>query len=119
MLKNIFYNGENIVNIFEESILKTFASMIRYSINNLGGKFDLTRGASALGISEEVIETLLDIFQEAGMIKIISNAEEFYQITMVAEISLAKAIATAKYAQFIELMNTINDYKNKFMLIDI
>ena len=53
------------------------------------------------------------------MIKIINSAEEFYQIAMIAEISLSKAIATTKYAEFIELMNTINDYKNKFMQIDL
>ena len=76
----------------EEGILKSFASMIRYSCNNLEGKFALLRGASALGVTEEVIETLLEVFQEAGMIKILSREEDFYKITLVSEISLSKAL---------------------------
>jgi NRPS condensation-like uncharacterized protein len=99
--------------------MKTFASMIRYSINNLEGKFNLARGASALGVSEEVVEILLDIFQEAGMIKITEREADFYNIELLSEISLSKAIQATKYAEFIELMNTINDYKNKFMTIDL
>ena len=105
--------------IDEEMFMKTFASMIRYSINNLEGKFNLARGASALGVSEEVVEILLDIFQEAGMIKITEREADFYNIELLSEISLSKAIQATKYAEFIELMNTINDYKNRFMTIDL
>lgn len=103
----------------EEGILKSFASMIRYSCNNLEGKFALLRGASALGVTEEVIETLLEVFQEAGMIKILSREEDFYKIAMISEISLSKALNAVKYAEFSELMNTVNDYKNKFMMIEL
>jgi single-stranded-DNA-specific exonuclease len=103
----------------EEKMLKSFASMIRYSANNLEGKFSLLRGACALGVNEEVIETLLEIFQEAGMIKIESRDSDSYKINIISDISLAKTLHTTKYAEFVELMNTINDYKNKFMQIDL
>ena len=102
-----------------ELLLKTFASMIRYSCNNLEGKFILVRGASALGISEEVIEILLEIFQDAGMINIKIREQDFYQIDLKSEISLADTLHVQKYAEFVELMNTINDYKNKFMSVDL
>lgn len=103
----------------EENLLKNFASMIRYCINNLEGKFVLLRAASALGVSEKVVETILEIFQEAGMIKIAERDETFYLINLITEINLSKALHTSKYAEFVELMNTINDYKNKFMQIDL
>ena len=103
----------------EENILKAFASMIRYCCNNLEGKFVLLRGASALGVTEEVVEILLEIFKDAGMIKISEREDSFYKITMLEEISLAKALHTTKYAEFIELMNTVNDYKNNFMTVDL
>ena len=103
----------------EEGLLKAFASMIRYSCNNLEGKFILTRGASALGISEEVVEILLEIFQDAGMINIKTREQDFYHIYLKSEISLADTLHVQKYSEFVELMNTINDYKNKFMSIDI
>ena len=93
--------------------------MIRYSCNNLEGKFILIRGASALGISEEVVEILLEIFQDAGMINIKTREQDFYQIDLISEISLADTLHVQKYSEFVELMNTINDYKNKFMSADI
>ena len=103
----------------EEGILKSFASMIRYSCNNLEGKFVLTRAASALGITEETVETLLEVFEEAGMIKITQKEENVFVIDFINGIELSKTLHTVKYAEFIELMNTINDYKNKFMQKDI
>lgn len=103
----------------EETILKSFASMIKYSCNNLEGKFSLVRAASALGVTEEIVETLLDVFADCGMIKILSRDDESYLIEFVVGIELSKALHSVKYAEFVELMNTINDYKNKFMTIDI
>jgi len=103
----------------EEPILKSFASMIRYCCNNLDGKFVLLRAASALGITEEVVEILLEIFQDCGMIKLKSREDNFYMIEFVSGIEVSKALHTEKYAEFVELMNTISDYKNKFMTIDI
>ena len=103
----------------EENLLKAFASMIRYSCNNLEGNFSLVRGASALGVTEEVIEILLEIFADCGMIKIKERAESSYKISFVTGIELSKTLHTIKYAEFVELMNTINDYKNKFMKIEL
>ena len=101
------------------AMLKAFASMIRYSCNNLEGNFVLLRAASALGVTEEVVEILLEIFQDCGMIKITSREAEVYKIDFVNGVELSKALHSTKYAEFVELMNTINDYKNKFMIIDL
>ena len=117
--KSIHYMNYQNYKIDEEKMLKSFASMIRYCTNNLEGKFLLLRGACALGVTEEVIETLLEMFQDAGMIKIEEREENFYKIIFVSEINLAKALHSQKYAEFVELMNTINDYKNSFMQVDL
>ena len=105
--------------IQEELILKSFASMIRYCCNNLEGNFIFSRAASALGITDEIVEILLEMFQEAGMIKILDRAENSYKIEFVSGIELSKTLHSIKYAEFVELMNTINDYKNKFMKIEL
>ena len=117
--KSIHYMNYQNIKTDEESILKSFASMVRYSCNNLEGKFVLLRAASALGVTEEIIEILLEIFQDCGMIKLLSREDDFYVIEFISGIEVSKALHTAKYAEFIELMNTINDYKNKFMTIEI
>jgi len=103
----------------EEAVLKTFSGMIRYTCNNLNGEFNLTRAASALGVTNVVIETLLEMFEDTGMIKINERREDSFKITFENAVELSKALQTVKYAEFVELMNTVNDYKNKFMSADI
>ncbi len=103
----------------EEQMLKSFASMIKYCCNKLDGKFVLINGARNLGVTEEVIETLLEIFQEAGMIKIQERYDEFYKIFLESDITLSTTLHTTKFSEFVELMNTINSYKNNFMKIDL
>lgn len=103
----------------EENILKSFASMIKYSCNNLDGKFVFTRAAAALGITDEAVETLLEVFSDCGMIKITKREEDFYIIEIIGLVELSKVLHCVRYAEFVELMNTINDYKNKFMTIEL
>ena len=103
----------------EESILKTFSGMIRYTCNSLDGDFNLLRGASALGVTEPIVETLLEMFEDTGMVKIKERAEDSFKIEFLAAVELSKTLHTAKYAEFVELLNTVNDYKNKFMTIDL
>ena len=117
--KSLHYMSYQNYKVDEEQMLKSFASMIRYSCNNLDGNFVLLRGASALGVTEEVVEILLEIFLEAGMINIIERNDENYRISFLSEINISKILNTTKYPEFVELLNTINDYKNKFMSIEL
>ena len=103
----------------EEAMLKTFSGMIKYTCSTLDGDFSLSRGAAALGVTEPVIETMLEMFEDTGMVKIKERAEDSFKIEFLAAVELSKTLHTAKYAEFVELLNTVNDYKNKFMTIDL
>ena len=62
------------------------------------------------GIIHQIIGPVIDIkFRE----------NEYYLIEFLAGIEISKTLHTIKYEEFVELMNTITDYKNKFMTIDI
>jgi len=100
-------------------IIKTFASMIRYCCNNQDGKFIFSRGAAALGITEEVTELLLELFADIKMIIIKSNEDNFSEIELLNNPDMTKITESLKYEEFAELMNTINDYKNSFMKIEL
>ena len=105
--------------INEEELLKAFASMIRYANNNLEGQFILSRAAAKLGITEEAIEIMLEIFQDCGMIKILTREENAYNISVLKSTELSKVFETPRYAEFSEIMSNINDYKNSFMIKDL
>ena len=102
-----------------ESMLKTFSGMIRYTCNNLNGDFNLERAASALGITNAAVETMLEMFEDSGMVKIIDRKEECFKVDFIGTVESSKTLHTQKYAEFVELMNTVNDYKNKFMTADL
>lgn len=103
----------------EEQILKVFSGMIRYTCNSLDGNFNLLRAAAALGVNNPVVEILLEMFEDVGMIKIEERGEDTFKIKFLSAIELSKTLHTVKYAEFIELMNTVCEYKNKFMTIDL
>lgn len=103
----------------EETILKTFSGMIKYTCNNLDGLFNLTRAASALGVTNQVIETLLEMFEDVQMIKIAERDDNAFSIEFINSVELSKILHTEKYSEFVEMMNKINEYKNKFMTMDL
>ena len=59
-------------------LIKLFAGMIKYACNNLEGKLELSRASSALGVNDIVIETMLEMFEDIKMIKILERNENFY-----------------------------------------
>ena len=99
----------------EDAILKRFSGMIRYTCNNLNGEFNLSRAASALGLTNAAVEILLEMFEDAKMITINERSENNFNINFISSVELSKIVQTAKYAEFAELMNSIDEYKNKFM----
>ena len=93
--------------------------MIKYTCNNLDGVFKLNRAASALGVTDAVVETLLEMFEDSGMIKIKDRNETDFCIEFIGAIELSKTLHTEKYSEFVELMNAINEYKNHFANMEL
>ncbi len=100
-------------------IIKSFNGMIRYCCNNQNGIFVLPRAAAALGITDEAVELLLDMFEEAGIIKINSREENLYKIETISGNEIHNITEASKYEEFAELMDNINEYKNSFMKMEI
>lgn len=103
----------------EEGILKTFSGMIKYTCTTLNGEFNITRAASALGVTNDVIETLLEMFEDVQMIRITNRDENIFNLEFINSVELSKILHTSKYSEYTELMNTINEYKNKYMTMEV
>ena len=93
--------------------------MLRYTCNTLNGDFNITRAAAALGLTNAATETLLEIFEDAGMIKINGFKEDIFTIHFVNTVELSKAVQNVKYKDFTEQLKSINEYKNSFMTKEI
>ena len=115
----IHYMNYSNVEHREESVIKMFSGMIKYTCNNLDGEFNLSRAACKLGVTNAVVETMLEMFEDVGMIKIVERGEESFRIEFVAAVELSKTLHTPKYAEFVELMNNVREYKNKWMSVEV
>ncbi len=115
----IHYMNYSAVEHREESVIKMFSGMIKYTCNNLDGEFNLSRAACKLGVTNAVVETMLEMFEDVGMIKIVERGEEAFKIEFVAAVELSKTLHTPKYAEFVELMSNVREYKNKWMSAEV
>ena len=106
-------------NNLEENILKMFSGMIRYTCNTLDGIFNIERASTALSVTNEVAETLLELFAEAGMVKIKSREDDAFCIEFINSVELSKLTHSQKYEEFAELMNTIKEFKQNCMTMNV
>ena len=117
--RSLHYMNYQVFNPDINGTIKTFASMIRYCCNNQDGKFILERASAALGITDEITELLLEIFADANMILIHTKESDFYKINLINNVDYSKITKNIKYEEYVELMNSINDYKNSFMKMEL
>ena len=116
---SIHYMNYNKTKPSEEQILKNFSGMIRYTCNTLHGEFNVDRAACALSITNEIIEVLLEMFEDAKMIKILDNHDNIYTINFINSTELSNLLHSPKYAEFTELICSINDYKQKYTTAEL
>ena len=102
--------------IFDESeILKMFAGMLKYASHNNGGKVEIVRCASALGKSTQVISMLMDLFEEAGFIKINEKNSAFYMIEFLGIDDISKVMDNPKFAQVYELSLECEEFQKSLL----
>ncbi len=115
----IHYMSYQTPNNIEESIIKTFSGMIRYTCNNLNGELNIERAASALSITNDLVDILLDMFQDVSMIKIKSHSNNIYTIQFIAAAELSQIVSIPKYAEYSEALQLIYEYKEHYMSLEL
>ena len=73
--KRIHFMEYNSMPIKVENFVKTLSGMIKFVCNNKEGIFDITGASSFLAVNNIAITTILDIFNENNIIKIIDANE--------------------------------------------
>jgi single-stranded-DNA-specific exonuclease len=109
-----FMNYES-KNINEKEFLKTFLGMLKFSYNKQNGSFNIERCASFLAQTEEIVLRLLNIFAEIGMIKFKEKNIKEYQIELLSDSQISKALHTQSYKEFINQVKVVFNYKKSFL----
>lgn len=84
-----FMNYEN-KKIDTEDLAKKISGMLKYVANNKNGEFSINEMACFLGVSEELTELYLDMFESMGMIEILEKAGRLTKIKFFAPVEFSK-----------------------------
>lgn len=103
----------------EEEFLKIFNGMLKFASNNLDGRVELIRCASALGKSVQIIEMLLALYEEVGFINIIEKNSAFYNIEINGIGDLSKILLNTKFSQIYELVMECEEFQKSLLEDDL
>ena len=98
--RHIHYMACDSLYFDEHSILKTISGMIKYTINNKNGIFDLQKASIFLGLSAECIEILLEILEKSEMINILERKSESCKIKYNKNVELSSILSSDMYEEF-------------------
>ena len=106
--------------IYDEiTLLNTFNGMIKFAINNNGGKVEFVRCASFLGKSFEVIKSLLDLFVEFECIEISQKTDSYCVISPKNLDNVSKILNTLQYEQIFELAQECDIFRQSLLEDDL
>ena len=106
--------------IFDEvSLLNTFCGMIKYSINNNGGKIEYIRCASFLGKSIEVIKLLLNTLDKYGCIKIKNTSEAYCLVDSLNPDNISDILHSSEYEHAFELSQECDIFRQSLLEDDL
>lgn len=103
----------------ELEFIKTFAGMLKFAFNNNNGKVEFLRCASHLGKSFEVIELMLELFEESGFIKILERNKEYFIIEFIGVSNLEKVLHSSKYNLILDMAEECEQFQKTLLEDDL
>lgn len=117
--KGLHFMNYDIKLFDEESLLKTFSGMVKFAANTNNGKFELVRCSSYLGKSSEVVEKLLELFEQKGYIKILEKNSAFYSIKYINTDNYVQLLNDTKYLQIYDMAEECEMFQHTLLEDDL
>ena len=102
-------------NIEKFDYIKMLSGMIKYACNSKDGIFDLNSSSCFLGVTPNIIETLLELFEDYGSIKISDREENYIKIEYLKPMLVDIPNDNENYSLFKSLLKEITDTRKTFM----
>ena len=99
--------------------LKTMLGMIKYVCKSKDGKFDLNSSACFLGITNNMVETLLELFEDCKSINITERTEDYFIIKFIKQISTENLKNSENYNVFVEQLSNSIELRKHYIECDI
>lgn len=95
--------------------IKTIGGMIKYVSNSKDGKFDLNSSACFLGITNNMIEVLLELYEDCGGINISDREQDYFIIKYLKPLSVEELKTSENYTIFNNMLNEIFDKRTEYL----
>lgn len=115
----IHYMNYDLDKIKSFDYLKTISGMIKYVCNSRDGKFDLNSSACFLGVTNNMIETLLELFEDCQSINIIERAEDYFIIKFLKQVPTETLKNSENYNVFMEQLSNTIELRKHYLECDI
>lgn len=99
----------------EVELLKIFTGMLKYSANHDGGKVELVRCASFLGKSIKVLEMLMDLYEQVGVIKVLEKNSAFYKIEFIGIDDVSKILDNENFERIYDLIIECEQFQKSLL----
>lgn len=102
-----------------EEFVTTAFKMLKYAVNYSHGEVELYKFASFLGKSNEVLGLLFSMFEEIGLIKIISRNDKMITITIDDTVNPSKILHCEGYSALIGASNDCEEFQTFLLSEDL
>lgn len=99
--------------------IKTISGMIKYVCNSKDGIFDLNSSASFLGLTNNLIEIMLEMFEDCNGIKILERTENNFKIEYIQPISPEEIEKCDNYQTYKTMLDEIFSKREEYINADI
>ena len=103
----------------ENEFLKNIVGMLKFAINNNGGKVDLIRCASFLGKSKNIISQFLDLLEKQDALTIKDKSEYYYNVDKISVDKASSVLHNPLYADISEMIEECELFQKALLEDDI
>lgn len=103
----------------DKEFLKTMAGMLKFAHNNNGGNVELRRCASHLGKSIQLVEKILELFEECGFLTIKEKTPSYFVVDYHGIDDAAKILHNPKYEEVLNLAEECELFQKSLLEDDI
>ena len=105
----------NVIKTNVDTVIAKLSGMLKYAISNLNGEFEIEKLSKALFVSEELILSALNLFDDAEMIDLNQISETGYKISYLRPVELSKIKQSGIYSDLEEKLTEINSFKEFYL----
>ena len=119
LLAGLIYTESGYVGIVLSDFFGGMLGMIKYVCKSKDGKFDLNSSACFLGITNNMVETLLELFEDCKSINITERTEDYFIIKFIKQISTENLKNSENYNVFVEQLSNSIELRKHYLECDI